>query len=147
MHDVPAFALLAGALLVTALGPTAAVLLLVSVIRRALRRRKASEPVLRRCDECGRSWKAEPGCDLSLVGLRVRRRVRRRARLAGAAVPGWAKAQGWGRCPSCLSVRVRSTGDAITPARWGKAEKAGIAITSMGFLLCLVAALAVAVAT
>lgn len=65
--------------------------------------------VLRRCDACGAGWKDVPGHDLGRTSLRVRRWVRRRARRRGDNVPGWARRQGWSRCPSCLLTQVRTS--------------------------------------
>ncbi len=65
--------------------------------------------VLRRCDACGTGWKDVPGHDIARTSLRVRRWARRRARRRGAEAPDWARRQGWSRCPSCLSTRVRTS--------------------------------------
>ena len=98
-------------------------LLLVLVVRgvaRLVRRLPAgprgAEPVVRRCDSCRRGWRGQPGVDLTLVELLAARRARRRARAAPRPEPAWAKASGWSRCPSCLSTRVRTSGEEPDPA-------------------------------
>jgi hypothetical protein len=63
----------------------------------------------RRCDACRSGWLGRPGTDASLLVLRLRRFRRRRARSAGRPVPAWAVKQGWSRCPSCFSSRVRDS--------------------------------------
>lgn len=82
-------------------------------LARLRRRRRQTEPqlVTRRCDACHLAWQGEPGVDLGRVELLVRRAERRRARAAARQPRPWAKARGWDRCPSCLSTRVRTSGD------------------------------------
>jgi hypothetical protein len=49
------------------------------------------------------------GCtDASRLQVLPRRRARRR----GRDTPEWARAQGWSRCPNCLSHDVRPSGQA-----------------------------------
>jgi hypothetical protein len=67
------------------------------------------ERVLRRCDDCGVLWKGLPGKDSSVPVLKLRRWMRRRTRARKTDTPGWAKRQGWSRCPSCLSTKVRTS--------------------------------------
>ena len=88
----------------------------VRLVRRLLSRRRAARAVVRRCDSCRRGWRGQPGVDLTLVELLAARRARRRARAAPRPEPAWAKASGWSRCPSCLSTRVRTSGEEPDPA-------------------------------
>ena len=53
--------------------------------------------------------------DLTLVELLAARRARRRARAAPRPGPAWARARGWSRCPSCLSTRLRTSGEEPDP--------------------------------
>ena len=61
----------------------------------------------RRCEECKSHWFAEPGTDQGRIMRALSRRARHAAREAGEATPDWAVKQGWDRCPSCGSRRVR----------------------------------------
>ena len=99
---------------------------------------------LRRCDACGRGWRAQPGREISVIGLRLRRRVRRRLRSRDPdRKPRWAAPQGWSRCPSCLSTRVRMSGEDPTPESWTTLEKAGVAVGIVGVAVLAVAAIGV----
>ena len=111
--------------------------------RRRLRSRVPAYTV-RRCDACRMTWQAEPDVDSTRLLLLVRRRERRRARAGARPAKGWAKARGWNRCPSCLSARVRTSGDG------GRSEEAdsrlsleavGYFVTTSGIVLVGVAAL------
>lgn len=95
------------------------------------------ELVVRRCDACGRGWKADPQRRGRVMGLRVRRWVRHRARRRDEPPPGWSGPQGWARCPSCLSTRVRNSGDPWTPAPWTRLEKVGAVAAIIGGALLL----------
>lgn len=107
------------------------------------RRGKRAAAVDRRCGRCGRSWQAEPGRDLSKVGLRIRRRTRRRVRRSGGReVPSWSRAQGWSRCPSCLSRRVRTAGEPPPPRPLTRGERVGIGVAAAGLGALLVALVA-----
>lgn len=85
--------------------------------RTPARRFVARRSVQRRCEACGRSWTSDGSSDPTVLGLRLRRRVRRRRREQGLDVPGWAVARAWSRCPSCLSARVRSSGEPWLPPK------------------------------
>jgi hypothetical protein len=65
----------------------------------------------RRCDTCGSSWWGKPGRDVSVVGLQIRRAVRKYRRGGKRHSWSWTSRQGWSRCPSCLSVDVRDSSD------------------------------------
>jgi hypothetical protein len=120
--DVAAYLLLAANLLVVAAVLSLPLMLLWWLAGR--RRRVAAAPaqtdhgdvptapgerVLRRCDDCGVLWKGRPSRDIGVTGLKVRRWVRRRTRARKTDTPAWAKRQGWSRCPSCLSKKVRTS--------------------------------------
>ncbi len=102
--------LLLVALLLTVTGYLAAGLLRLARPNRrgSSARASAGELTWRRCESCKGRWKARPGSDLSVTGLRLRRAVRRAVRTRQRTVP-WARRQGWSRCPSCLSTRVRDS--------------------------------------
>jgi hypothetical protein len=70
---------------------------------------RPGERVLRRCDDCGVLWKGLPAKDFGVTSLKVRRWMRRRTRARKTDTPTWAKRQGWSRCPSCLSKKVRTS--------------------------------------
>ncbi len=109
------YVLLAVDLLLVALLLTVAGYLAVGLLRLATSKRRgiparpsASELTWRRCESCKGRWQAQPGSDLSETGLRLRRAVGRVARKRQRTV-AWARPQGWSRCPSCLSTRVRDS--------------------------------------
>ena len=105
---------------------------LLALGRRVLPRARP-ESVQRRCDRCRRSWQAIPGRELSGVGLRLRRRARRRARDRGVeTASSWSRPQGWSRCPSCLSRRIRTSGDPVRRSPWGPLERLGVGIGAVG---------------
>ena len=85
--------------------------LVVTAVTLLQRRSGASTASLmeqwRRCNDCSRRWWAVEGSDASRRQVLRRRKARRRARKRGRETPEWARAQGWSRCPSCLSVDVR----------------------------------------
>jgi hypothetical protein len=132
--------LLAGSLAILAvvavsLVPAVALTLLGAAWRRRPRGGDDTLP-LRRCDRCGRGWRAVPGREATVIGLRVRRRVRRWARRRErGTVPSWAQPRGWSRCPSCLSTWVRTSGEAADPEPWTGLEKAGAALAALGLAL------------
>ena len=68
-----------------------------------------SEPTagMRRCEDCKRRWEGSVDQAPSTLRLRLARSARRRARIKAQPPPEWARAQGWDRCPSCLSRNVR----------------------------------------
>lgn len=111
MRNVVAGLLLVLDLLLIAVVVVAVVGAVVRLAGRLLRRGRPQELQVRRCDSCRRIWRGDPDHDLGRVELVVRRRARRKARAAERAVPEWARARGWTRCPSCLSSKVRSQGD------------------------------------
>jgi hypothetical protein len=109
--DIAAVVLLALDVLVVAFVVTLLLRVVVRAVQRYRRRNRVPAYAVRRCDACRMSWQAEPGVDHGRVELLLRRRERRRARGAARPAKGWAKARGWNRCPSCLSTRVRTSGD------------------------------------
>lgn len=108
-EDVVAYLLLALDLIVVAAILSAPIVLVIWLLGRRADSRRRGDPVLRRCADCQVAWKGAPGHDLSKTGLRMRRRVRRRTRAKEKDTPAWARRQGWSRCPSCLSKRVRTS--------------------------------------
>ena len=106
--DAAAYLLLAVDLLVVAVVLTLPLLALLWLIGTP-RRRRSTERVLRRCEACGVAWKGVPGHTLGRTSLRIRRWTRRRARARRQDTPAWAGRQGWSRCPSCLSTKVRTS--------------------------------------
>jgi hypothetical protein len=146
VHELIPVAALGAAIVVVA-GALALVLILLWLpVRRLVRRDDDDdEQALRRCDRCGRGWRAVPGREVTVIGLRFRRWVRRRMRARGAeAVPHWAGPFGWSRCPSCLSTQVRTSGEALSRESWTGLEKIGIFAGIAGLSLLLVAAAAAA---
>lgn len=103
--------------------------------------------VVRRCERCGRGWRSDGRLQPTLLGLYVRRAVRRRLREREREAPEWARAQGRWRCPSCLSRRVRTSGEPALPPpalRPGTRLLAlGVAAAVVGLLLLGAAALVV----
>jgi hypothetical protein len=143
MQEGVALALVGLAVLVVALVPALLVMVARSAVRRMREPRDGKAP-LRRCDRCGRGWRARPGHEVSVIGLRVRRWVRRRARERDvAALPKWAGPAGWSRCPSCLSTRVRMSGEEVTPETWTAIEKIGMTVGVTGMVVLAVAAIGV----
>jgi hypothetical protein len=64
-------------------------------------------PAFRReCGRCHRSWVAEPGAELSRMGVWLRLRVRIYQRNHNRPESAWSKQKTWSRCPSCLSTYV-----------------------------------------
>jgi len=107
------YALLLADLVLVALLLTIGGYLLVALVRAPFRRRPKSAGAddgrtWRRCESCKRRWQGTPGQDLGAATLRLRRAVRRRARKRQRTVE-WARAEGWSRCPSCLSTKVRDS--------------------------------------
>lgn len=94
-------------LLVGAVLLSAPVLLVLTVLGR--RERARTPRTRRRCEACGQSWKGYRGRNHSKLGLRLRRRARRRAASREESPPAWARPRGWSRCPSCLSTDVRDS--------------------------------------
>jgi hypothetical protein len=134
MENLRAIAPLIGAFVVLVAALTWIIDVLRSLAAPVLRRREP-ELVVRRCDRCGRGWKADPRVPGRVVGLRVRRWVRHRAREKGEPAPNWAGPQGWSRCPSCLSSRVRTSGEPPTRPGLSGLEKAGVFVGLVGVAL------------
>lgn len=106
--DAAAYLLLAVDLLVVAVVLTLPLLALLWLIGKP-RKVRRTRRVLRRCEACGVAWKGVPGHDLGRTSLRIRRWKRRRSRARKQDTPAWAGRQGWSRCPSCLSTKVRTS--------------------------------------
>ncbi len=146
MSAVFAGALLALDVLLLAYVLTVVVRVLVRGTRRV--RRRERQLVVRRCDGCRLAWQGEPGVDYGRLELLLRRRARRRARAKPTAAPAWAKARGWNRCPSCLSTRVRTSGDGEQTQEVDSrvsVEAAGYLATGLGLGLLVLAAAGFAV--
>ena len=115
--------------------------------RRLRRRSRVATFTVRRCDACRMTWQGEPGVDPGRLELLLRRRERRRARARARPARGWAKARGWDRCPSCLSTRVRTSGDGQRVAEVDSRlslQAVGYLVTTTGVLLVGAAALGLA---
>ena len=144
MRDVGAGALLAVDVLLLALVVWLVLRTLVRVVLRLRRRGREPAYALRRCDACRMTWQAEPGVDRSRVELLVHRAERRRARAGARQARSWAEARGWNRCPSCLSGRVRTSGDGERTEEGDTSlslEAVGHLATGVGVTLVALAAL------
>jgi hypothetical protein len=75
----------------------------------------APHSVKRRCQDCGLGWWATPDREVSVSGLRLRRILRHYRRRKKRRVGDWAARQGYSRCPSCFSRRVRDSHDQTKP--------------------------------
>jgi hypothetical protein len=103
---------LLGVLFLVFFVPIALVVVVVTLLQRRGGSLTAPMEQWRRCNECKRRWWAVEGTDASRAKVLRRRRARRKARRRGKDTPEWARAQGWSRCPSCLSHDVRPSGQA-----------------------------------
>ena len=141
MQDVAELTAFAGGILILAALLSLPVLVTTSALTRL--RSRHGEATFRRCDRCARGWEAVGDRDLTLGGVLVRRSVRRLARSRGRTAPRWSRAQGWSRCPSCLSRRVRAAEDPTTapPGRWSAARIASVVAAGCGILLIAAAVL------
>ena len=91
--------------------------------------RAAEQPlVVRRCEACGKAWRTRAQRHLSLPRLLTARTVRHGCTARGWEVPVWARPQGWTRCPSCLSTRVRTSGGQALPAPLAPAPRRSVLV-------------------
>lgn len=80
-----------------------------------LARRSRRARVRRRCSDCGRGWTAVSGRRTSVLGLRLRRWLRRSGLARRRPLSVWAEPAGWARCPACLSPVVHTTRELAGP--------------------------------